>query len=100
LTWLDLPDGEWTQWRVIDVSSGEDRGFAAFSLSPLMRFAVHSFGQYAQSHRFWSPDGRYLVYADRDLAGTDRIWLADTWAERGSDPIFVADGPLAYWSPR
>lgn len=98
LTWLNLPDGEWSQWRVIDVASGEDRGFAAFNLSPLMRFVIHSFGQYAQSHRFWSPQGRYLVYADRDRSGTDRIWLVDTWPEQGREPIPVAEGSLAYWS--
>ena len=98
LTWLDLPDGEWGQWRVIDVPSRQDRGFAAFNLSPLMRFAIHSFGQYAQSHRFWAPDGRYLVYADRDRAGIDTVWLVDTWAKEGREPIFVAEGSLAYWS--
>jgi hypothetical protein len=98
LTWLDLPNGEWGQWRVIDLDSGEDRGFAVFNLSPLMHFAIHSFGQYAQSHRFWSPDGQYLVYADRDLAGKDRIWLVDTRAGRDTEPIPVAEGSLAYWS--
>ncbi|MCL7452756.1 MAG: hypothetical protein M8467_06875 [Anaerolineae bacterium] len=100
LTWLDLPGGEWSQWRVVDVDSGEDRGFAAFNPTPLMRFAIHSSSQYAQSHRFWSPDGRYLVYADRDERGVDRIWLVDTRAAPGSDPILVANGPLAYWSHR
>jgi len=100
LSWLDLPGETWAQWRVIDVATGEDRGFAAFRPSPLMQFALHSFSQYAQSHRFWSPDGRYLVYASRDERGADRIWLVDTHAAPGIDPILVTDGPLAYWSFR
>jgi TolB protein len=98
LTWLDLPNETWAQWRVFDLTTGRDRGFAAFNPTPLMRFALYSFGQYAQSHRLWSPDGRYLVYADRDIAAVDRIWLVDTWAERGADPILIGEGTLAYWS--
>ncbi|HSJ57602.1 MAG TPA: hypothetical protein VLC95_10500 [Anaerolineae bacterium] len=98
LSLLDLPGVMWAQWRVIDVATGEDRGFAAFRPSPLMQFALHSFGQYAQSHRFWSPDGRYLVYADRDESLAERIWLVDTRAVQGTDPIPVAAGALAYWS--
>jgi TolB protein len=98
LTWLDLPDAVWMQWRVIDLSTDQDRGFTAFYPTPLMRFVVHSFNQYAQSHRFWSPDGRYLVYADRDRALAERVWLVDTWAEKGDDPILVDAGSIGIWS--
>jgi hypothetical protein len=100
LSRLDLPDSVWMQWRVFDPGSGRDRGFAAFHPSPLMRFMVHSFAQYAQSHRFWSPDGRTLVYADRDDGGADRVWLVDTEAEKGSDPILVDEGSIGVWSWR
>jgi Tol biopolymer transport system component len=95
---LALPDTDWMQWRTYDVSVDRDRGFAAFHPSPLMRFMVHSFNQYVQSHRFWSPDGRYLVYADRDRSQTDQVWLVDTWAERGADPILVDQGSMGVWS--
>jgi TolB protein len=98
LSWLDLPGSLWAQWRVVDLVSGEDRGYAAFQPTPLMQFALHSFGQYAQSHRFWSPDGRYLVYAARDRTLVDRIWLVDTYAARGAEPVPVAGGAIAYWS--
>jgi hypothetical protein len=100
LSRLDLPDSVWMQWRVFDPGSGRDRGFAAFHPSPLMRFMVHSFNQYAQSHRFWSPDGRTLVYADRDDGGADRVWLVDTEAEKGADPILVDEGSIGVWSWR
>jgi len=98
LSRLDLPDAVWMQWRTFDLTEGRDRGFAAFHPSPLMRFAIHSFNQYAQSHRFWSPNGRYLVYADRDDMGTDRVWLVDTEAEKGADPIPVDEGSMGVWS--
>lgn len=98
LSWLDLPGTLWAQWRVVTLATGQDRGFAPFRPSPLMQFALHSFDQYAQSHRFWSPDGRYLVFAERDERQMDRLWLVDTRAPPGVDPILVAEGPLAYWS--
>jgi TolB protein len=98
LTRLDVPGAMWMQWRVFDLSEKQDRGFSAFHPAPLMRFMVHSFNQYAQSHRLWSPDGRYLVYADRDDTLTDRVWLVDTLAERGADPVFVDAGSVGVWS--
>jgi TolB protein len=98
LTRLDLPDAVWMQWRVVDLASDQDRGFTAFHPTPLMRFAVQSFNQYAQSHRFWSPDGRYLLYADRDRKLVERVWLVDTWAKRGTDPILVDRGSIGIWS--
>ena len=98
LTRLDLPDAVWMQWRVVDLASARDRGFAAFHPAPLMRFAVQSFNQYAQSHRFWSPDGRYLLYADRDRYLAERVWLVDTWAENASDPVLVGAGSMGIWS--
>ena len=98
LTRLDLPDAVWMQWRVYDLSEKQDRGFAAFHPTPQMRFIIHSFSQYAQSHRLWSPDGRYLVYADRDAVLAERVWLVDTWAERGTDPVLVGEGSIGVWS--
>lgn len=100
LSRLDLPSAVWMQWRMVDRVSGRDRGFAAFHPSPLMRFVTHSFSQYAQSHRFWSPDGRYLVYADRDDGGIDRVWLVDTEAEKGADPILIDEGSIGVWAWR
>ncbi len=100
LSRLDLPNAVWMQWRVFDLAEARDRGFAVFHPSPLMRFVIHSFGQYAQSHRFWSPEGRYLVYAERDEQGRDRVWLVDTEAEKGADPILVDEGSIGFWSWR
>ncbi len=98
LSRLDLPNAIWMQWRVFDLMESRDRGFTAFHPTPLMRFVVHSFTQYAQSHRFWSPNGRYLVYADRDDQRVDRLWLVDTEAEQGTDPILVDEGSIGIWS--
>jgi Tol biopolymer transport system component len=98
LTRLDLPNMVWMQWRVYDLVRQQDRWFAVFHPAPLMEFAVHSFFQHAQSHRFWSPDGRYLVHAERDRALRDWVWLVDTRAEKGSEPIPVGEGSFGVWS--
>jgi hypothetical protein len=98
LTRLDVGDAVWTQWRAVDVVGGRDRGFAAFHPSPWMRSMISGFGQHAQSHRLWSPDGRYLVYSDRDNALVDRVWLVDTWADSGTKPMLVDEGAIGIWS--
>jgi TolB protein len=98
LSRLPLREAVWMQWRVINVDTEEDRGYAAFNPNYQMRYVISSFNQYAQSHRLWSPDGRYLVYADQDDARVERIWMVDTFAERGTDPIFVAEGTMGFWS--
>ena len=98
LTRLELRDANWMQWRVYDLSQDLDRGFAAFHPSYQMRYVISSFNQYAQSHRLWSPDGRYLVYADQDDEGVNRVWMVDTFAARGADPILVAKGSMGFWS--
>jgi TolB protein len=98
LSHLELPEEIWYQWRVYDLGKRVDRGFSTFNPSPSMRFMINSFNQYAQSHRLWSPDSRYLVYAERDRSMVDRVWVVDTWAEQESEPILVAEGSLGIWS--
>jgi TolB protein len=98
LSRLSLRDATWMQWRVYNLEEDLDRGYAAFHPSYQMRYVVSSFNQYAQSHRLWSPDGRYLVYADTDKYRVERIWMVDTFAERGADPILVAEGSMGFWS--
>lgn len=92
------PNTAWLQWRVYDLVREQDRGYEAFNPSFQMRMVVGSFNQYAQSHRFWSPDSRYLVYADRDSNRIERVWLVDTLADKWADPLFVAEGSIGIWS--
>jgi TolB protein len=98
LTWVPIGNDEFMQWRVYDFPTDVDVGFNLFHPAPLMRFAVASFNQYAQSHRYWSGDGRYLVYTNRDGGNRDRVWVIDTWNKEDKEPIFVDEGSIAYWS--
>ena len=98
INWLAIPAAHWSQWRVYDFENAAERGYPAFNPTPHLRMIIGSFNQYAQSHRFWSADGRYLLYTDRDKALTERIWVVDTLAEEREEPIFVAQGSLGVWS--
>lgn len=98
LTHQPLFDSVWMQWRVYNLAKKKDRGFKMFHPSFQMNFMVSSFNQYAQSDRFWSPDSRYLVYADRDQALVERVWLIDTYSEDGNQATLVDKGAIGLWS--
>ena len=55
------------------------------------------FEQYAQSIRWWSPDGRAFAFAGR-LNGRDGVWVQGTQA--GATATRVSDGQVVVWSPR
>ena len=98
LHWLALPNDNWAQWRVYDVTTKRDRGYDAFNPSFSMRMVIGSFNQYAQSDRFWSPDGRYLTFADRDRNLVEHVWLVDTRATQDVPPLLMGEGALGVWS--
>ena len=84
------------RWWLADVSGGELRPLAAFQPTRSFLLIIPYFDQYAQSIRFWSPDGRYLVYSDQETRQQAGIWVADTEGEE--PPRRLADGNLAVWS--
>jgi TolB protein len=84
------------RWWVVDVPDGEPRPVAAFRPTRSFLFVIPYFDQYAQSIRFWSPDGRYLVYSDRETPGQAGIWVADVAGQE--PPRRLSEGILAVWS--
>ena len=100
IQWLPLgaEDG-WMQWRIVDTETSIDRGFEPFNPTPQFRFIMASFNQYAQSHRLWSPNSRYLLFTERSGETDDTIWMLDTSSD-SPNGIWVAEGSLAFWSWR
>ena len=96
LTWLDNDLRPYNQWRVFDVRTGEDHGFVAFQPTRTFETLTTFFDQFGQSHRLWSPDGRYLTYAAVSNEGQDQVWLLDT--KRSHERTLVADGVVATFS--
>ena len=95
------------QWRVVDVSTGQDTEIADFYPSADQLTWLAYFDQYASSHQVWSPDGRRLVFAGALAAATQEGGQADLTSkifvvdvEGNSPPKAIATGQMASWSAR
>jgi TolB protein len=85
-------------WHVLDVETGQTTRLAEFLPTPAQFYILQYFDQYAQSHRVWSPDGRYLVYAHQPPdQGKAEIRLIDT-LQPGEPPITLVEGRQAIFS--
>jgi TolB protein len=110
------PDGRWlayigntetsNTWNVIAAGGGTARKLCDFVATSVESIAYQVFDQYALSHRIWSPDSRALVFAGVMLkegqAPSDRMPPPSVWVLPidGGPPRAIADGSLAFWSPR
>jgi TolB protein len=85
-------------WHVVDVATGEITRLSTFFPTQDQFYIFQFFDQFAQSHRLWSPDGRYLVYADQfSDSAAPLIRLIDTESPQSS-PITVMEGTQAIFS--
>ena len=106
-----VTDGEgegFIRWMVLDARNGERWPIVDFIPSGAQATMFRFFDQFAQSHSPWSPDSRSLVFAG--ALGTEgvsasvgrqqppRIVVADAGPIPAAD--IIADGFLAFWSPR
>jgi TolB protein len=87
-TWLQL-----YVWREEDTFDlGRFRPSSLF-FDQYLRFG----DQYAQSHRYWSPDSESVVFSGVGEDGRSGIWVQN--ANGVGDPSLVAPGLYATWSP-
>jgi TolB protein len=88
-------------WWTVDAATGYASKLARFFPTAEQFDLFRNFDQYAQSHHVWSPDSRYIVYADlpergnKALPGT--IWLVDT-DQLSSAPLALMQGRQAIFS--
>ena len=54
--------------------------------------------QYSRSHSLWAPDGSAFVYSSTDEQGEPAIWVQRVGGDL--EPTRVADGDVAFWSPK
>ena len=81
----------------IDAANGTVRSLRDVRLDDLfINQVLPFFDQYALSHRFWSPDSRSVALPIDDAQGFSRI--TSLFAD-GSDPVVLAEGSFASWSP-
>jgi TolB protein len=83
-------------WSILDIGSGLARRYGAFMPTGEMRYLLVYFDQFAQSHRVWSPDSRYLIYSEIGPGGPVVSVLDATRAD--SAPLSVAEGFIGIWS--
>ncbi|MCH8206694.1 MAG: PD40 domain-containing protein [Chloroflexi bacterium] len=96
------------RWMVLDARKGERWAIADFIPSGAQATVLRFFDQFANSHSPWSPDSASLVfsgvlYTEGVSASTRRqqppqIVVADAGPIPAADVI--ADGFMAFWSPR
>ena len=96
------------RYMMVDMVTGDRRPLVDFTPTPDQSIAYDFFDQFAISHSPWSPDSRSLVLAgylrhDGTAVSLNRqvapqIYVVDA----GKDPAVtsIADGFLAFWSPR
>jgi TolB protein len=84
-------------WSVMTVPDGEQRHFGAFLPTNDMLYVFTYFDQFAQSHRVWSPDSRYLVYSEFTSTGDSQIQVLDT-NDTNAAPETIGEGIIGIWS--
>jgi TolB protein len=83
--------------KVLEVKTGTVRTVATFHPSPYFNGLLMDYGQYAESVRLWSPDGRFLLYCEMQ---PDSFDIMVAYADQPIAPRKIADGLIATWSPR
>lgn len=88
------------QWHVLTVATEAVESLTAFVPTAEMVYLLTYFDQFAQSHRLWSPDSRYLVYAEQGADGNGQVTVLDTAA--GGTVTYakyaIAQGNIGVWS--
>jgi Tol biopolymer transport system component len=90
------PERVWFHWGVWE----EGSSFTTARFVPSLEFGrdyLSFFEQYAQSMRLWSPDSSAFVYAGESESGETGVWIQP--ATEDTEPVRVADGVFATWSP-
>lgn len=86
------------QLNVLDVKNGESKELFTFRPSEQFKAILPYFDQYHQSATIWSPDDNNLVLSFLTADGAPGIAIVA--ASGQLEPRLLAEGYLAFWSPR
>jgi TolB protein len=99
-------DSELWTWAVVEAVNGKTYEVADFAPSRPLIQVFQYFDQYALSHRLWSPDSQQFVFtgsAGQDAHPTTALRSPSVYTVRATTraiPKALADGHIAFWSPR
>jgi Tol biopolymer transport system component len=84
-------------WSVANIADGTSVDFPSFVPTASFLQLIPYFDQYAQSLSLWSPDGRYLLFADMNESGQPSIRVLDT-TQPNQPARQLSEGSFAAWS--
>lgn len=87
------------QWHIFELATQTEQLSHGFVPTSEMIYYLTFFDQFAHSHQLWSPDSRYLVYAETLDDGRSLVNLIDTQAST-STPIIAAEGVMGVFNWR
>ncbi len=83
------------RWTVMELADGTTQDGTIFFPTPELLYYMTYFDQFAQSHRLWSPDSRFLVYGEiRDSGPLVKVLDVDRMSEV---PRTLASGWMGVW---
>lgn len=84
-------------WSILDLETGQSHVLTSFTPTASMFYLLAFFDQFSQSHQLWSPDSRYIVYAEMIDGGESLVKILDTTTD-AFVPFTVAEGDIGIWS--
>ena len=84
-------------WNLLTVADGAIQRAASFIPTNEQAYLLGYFGQFALSHRVWSPDGTRIVYGDMVTPNEPVIRVLDVSGPQ-PDVFTVGPGMLGVWS--
>ncbi|MBC8099458.1 MAG: PD40 domain-containing protein [Armatimonadetes bacterium] len=85
-------------WQMLTVSDNQTQRLVNFAPTAETLYMLGFFDQFAQSHQFWSPDSRFIVYADLAAEETPPgVYILDV-RSTDTEPYRITDGVLGIWS--
>ena len=83
------------RWTIMELADGTTQDSTTFYPTPELLYYMTYFDQFAQSHRLWSSDSRFLIYGEiRDSGPLVRLLDADRMTE---GPRTLAPGWMGVW---
>jgi WD40 repeat protein len=84
-------------WNVYDLADGSAKQVASIIPTRQMVYYLNFFDQFARSHSFWSPDGRYLTFGQRTPNERNVVSIVDV-TEENPVPQEVMEGNIGIFS--
>ncbi|MBI5961393.1 MAG: hypothetical protein HY866_21820 [Chloroflexi bacterium] len=85
------------RWNVYNADTKSNNRLAEFLPTQSMIYYLQFYDQFARSHRLWSPDSRYIVYAESTRERYSIVSLQDT-RDPGAAPQTIMEGNFGVFS--